>query len=138
MTLSERFGKAKDAVPGLTNREIARQAGVSPPTVDRMMRGEGQPELDNVDAVARVLKVPVREARKLAGFPQTVNDHYTGPNESRLLTLRQRKAIDELIKSIVQSVDKSKDGTGLTRIDRKLKRKHLGVEEPDERDEKRG
>lgn len=114
--LSARLEAARDALSAerghrVSNRHIAEEAGVSPPTVDRMMRGVGRPSLQNVESVAAVLKVPLAEARRLAGYPAKVGGPYRPPEESRLLTIRQRKALDELIKSVVESsLDEAEPG----------------------------
>lgn len=104
MSLSQLFTQARDAVPGLSNRDIAKAAGVSSATVNRMMKGTGSPELANVDAVARVLKIPLTEARREAGFPAEIGGPYSGPAESQFLTRRQRDALDELIKAFVSTL----------------------------------
>lgn len=88
---------------GLTsNRKIAAAAGVSAPTVDRIIKGNVDTRVENLDAVAKAVGVGITEARRLAGLPQGEPGAYIGPEESRLLNRRQRTAIDELIKAIVQ------------------------------------
>lgn len=100
--LAVRFRAAQDATsPRLSNRDIAKRADVSSPTVDRLMKGEVDTRVENIDAVADVLRVPRPEARRLAKLPYTDGDPYTGPTESRLLSSRQRAALDELIRSFV-------------------------------------
>lgn len=84
----------------LSNREIAKKSGVSSPTVDRMMNGTVQAKPENIDAVARVLGVPLAEVRRLTGLPADLGA-YVPTSESRLLDQRQRRALDELIRSIV-------------------------------------
>lgn len=110
--LSRRLKRAaKDK--GLSNRQIADAAGVSPPTVDRMMNGTVRTQLENLDAVAEVLGIPIAEARRLTERPPGTSTPYTGPSESRLLSGRQRQAIDELIRSIVSARPSAgQDGEG--------------------------
>lgn len=98
--LAVKLRSARDATdPRLSNRAIARLAGVSAPTVDRLMNGDVDTKVSNLDAVADVLKIRRSEARKLAGLPATDGDPYMGPDESRLLNRRQRDALDELIRA---------------------------------------
>lgn len=100
--LAERLRRAQDSMkPRPSNREIAKAVGVSSPTVDRLMNGEVDTKLENLDGVADYLGVPRREARQLADLPATDGNPYTGPPESRLLTEKQRTALDDLIKSFV-------------------------------------
>ncbi|MCV7424390.1 helix-turn-helix transcriptional regulator [Mycobacterium yunnanensis] len=100
--LAVRLRAAQDAAdPRPSNRKIAEAIGVSPPTVDRLMNGEVDTKLENLDAVADFLKVPRSEARELAALPPGEGDPYTGPEESRQLTRKQRAALDELIRSFV-------------------------------------
>ncbi len=121
--LSARLEAARDALSAergerVSNRHIAEEAGVSPPTVDRMMKGVGRPELQNVEAVAAVLKVPLAEARRLAGYPAKVGGPYRPPEESRLLTVRQRNAFDELIRAVIESsLDQAQPGSTIRDID---------------------
>lgn len=103
---------------GWTNREIARKAGISSPTVDRMFNGDGKPKPKNLDAVAAVLGIPIPEVRKLAYLPVGGSGPYEGPEESQLLNTRQRKALNELIRSIVQTQQPSADKSqGRARLD---------------------
>lgn len=98
--LAQRFRQARQKV-GKSNRKIAEEAGVAPATVDRMMNGDVDSKVDNLDKVAAALGVPEREARYLAGLPPVSGGPYSAPSESRLLDDRQRSALDELIRSIV-------------------------------------
>lgn len=106
--LSDRLEAARTAKggrkKGWSNRYIAEQAKVSPPTVDRLFNGQVVTELDNLDAVADVLGVPRAEARELSARPPGGFGPYEAPLESRLLDVRQRRALDELIRSIVSGV----------------------------------
>lgn len=100
--LSQRLMKAKDE-KDLTNRKIADAVGLAPATVDRMMNGTGQPDVESLDAVAEFLGVPISEARQLRGLPSGAKGPYVAPAESRLLSNRQRRALDNLIRSIVDT-----------------------------------
>ncbi|MFV8173363.1 helix-turn-helix domain-containing protein [Mycolicibacterium peregrinum] len=98
--LVKRLRSARDDAK-LSNRKVAELAGVSPATVDRLMNGDVSTKVENLDSIAAVLKVPTSEARELANLPATPTSPYVGPEESRLLTQRQRSALDELIRSVV-------------------------------------
>lgn len=104
--LAAKFRAARDAREAATgqkwsNRRIAELAGVSGPTVDRLMKGIGKTEPANLDAIADVLNVPIEEAREWAGLPPVAGGPYNAPDVARLLSPRQRTALDELIRSIV-------------------------------------
>lgn len=117
--LAKRLRDARDArKPPLSNRKIAELANVSPATVDRLMRGQVDTKVGNIDAIADVLGVPRREARKLSGLPPTDGDPpYTGPEESRLLNRKQRAALDELIRAfLASSTIASDDGRSVVTI----------------------
>lgn len=98
--LARRFREARDGVP-TTNRKIALTVGVSSPTIDRLMNGDGRTAIETIDSVAQHLGVPLDEARRLADLPTTGRELYMGPSESRILSQRQRKALDELIRAMV-------------------------------------
>lgn len=105
---------AREAATGQrwSNRRIAELAGVSGPTVDRLMKGTGKIEPANLDAIADVLNVPIEKAREWAGLPPVAGGPYTAPDVARLLSERQRAALDELIRSIVSgagAVDEPKE-----------------------------
>lgn len=87
-----------------SNREIARRSDgrLSRATVDTYMKdGHGIPTEEIIDAFHSVLSIPRTELRVAAGLPAGENSPYTPPAEANLLDHRQRRAVDELIRSIV-------------------------------------
>lgn len=86
---------------GMSNRQIAEKAGVRAGTVDRIMNGVGTPKVETLDKIAHALAIPVQEIREAAGRPPGQRSVYTAPPESRLLDSRQRRALDELVRSFV-------------------------------------
>lgn len=136
--LAQRFQAARDKA-GLSNRQIAIAAGVSAPTVDRLMKGDVDTKPANLDAIATVVGVPIAEARELAGMPPVNGGPYAAPDESRLLDKRQRAALDELIRSMVspRSLDEADEGTGLGRVETHFARDGVGIKRADNRDQKR-
>ena len=103
--------------PRPSNRKIADMAKVSPATVDRLMKGQVDTRIENIDAVADILGVPRREARQLASLPATSGGPYQPPEESRLLDSRQRAALDELIRAFVASSPAAPPAPGLRVVD---------------------
>lgn len=53
---------------GWTQSELARRAGVTPPTVSRVVSGENRPGHDFVQGVARALGLPPEEVAVRAGL----------------------------------------------------------------------
>ena len=89
------------AAPNASRREIARKTGVAPETINRIMRGEGDPDSDTVEKIAHALKINVQKARASVAKPRGEKTPYQPPTEANLLDDRQRRAVDELIRSIV-------------------------------------
>ncbi|MGX9296083.1 helix-turn-helix domain-containing protein [Tsukamurella paurometabola] len=88
-------------VPEKSNRQIAKAVGVAPGTIDGIMRGDRAPGLDTLDKIAHALKIPIEQLREAAGQPRGEAAPYSPPPEANLLNDPQRRALDELIKSIV-------------------------------------
>lgn len=72
--------------------------------------GHGQPSMGVVVGLAMALKISSQELRELAGVPAQ-GQPWTPPQEACLLTERQRKAVEELIRSMVTSTPTTQDGT---------------------------
>lgn len=79
---------------------LARASGVSVETVRRMVYGMGESGPTSVEAVAAALHVNVRKVTEWVGQSRSVASAYVPPVEANLLSARQRKAVDELIRSI--------------------------------------
>ena len=93
----------RGAAKGASNRAIADTVGVAPETVNRIMRNEGDPDLETLDKIAQALKIPVVKLREAAARPTGTQSAYVPPIEANLLDDRQRRALDELIRSVVAS-----------------------------------
>jgi transcriptional regulator with XRE-family HTH domain len=87
----------------LSNRAIAAMIDVAPETINRIMRREGNPDVETIDKLADALKLPRARLRSAANLPRGEAGPYQPPEESRLLDSRQRAALDELIRSFVAS-----------------------------------
>lgn len=72
--------------------------------------GHGQPSMGVVVGLAMALRIPTRELRELAGIPAQ-GQPWTPPQEACLMTDRQRKAVEELIRSMVASTPTTQDET---------------------------
>lgn len=62
--------------------------------------GHGQPSMGVVVGLASALHVPVDELRSLAGI-RAPGAPWIPPQEAQLMSERQRKAVEELIRSMV-------------------------------------
>lgn len=91
-------------VEGWSSREIARRSGekIHHATVSNVMRGKhaANPSDEVLSAFAEVFKIPLTRLRELAGRPAGETEPYIPPPEADLLDARQRRAVDELIRSI--------------------------------------
>lgn len=102
--LSDALNKAN--VNGWSSREIARRAGdrVHHATISKFLNGKHStnPGDDVLSAFAEVFPtLSLVELRRLAGRPAGEDEPYRPPAEAALLSARQRKAVDELIRSMV-------------------------------------
>ncbi|ETD31505.1 hypothetical protein [Williamsia sp. D3] len=89
-------------------REIGRAAtnyGVGESTVIPYFSGKHgtRPPEKVLAALAAVLDIRIEELREAAGKPVGEREPYRPPEEANLLDQRQRRAVDELIRSIVAS-----------------------------------
>lgn len=102
--LSEALIKANEH--GWSSREISRRAGgrIHHATVANFMRGRhaANPGDEVLSAFADVFpSLSLERLRELAGRPAGESDPYEPPAESDRLNARQRKAVDEVIRSMV-------------------------------------
>ncbi|MFC8733132.1 helix-turn-helix domain-containing protein [Luteimicrobium sp. NPDC057192] len=81
-------------------RDLARRSGASVETVRRLVQGSRKaPRDETLRAVADALGVPLATVSKWAGIAASdTEDPYVPPTEANRLTLRQREAVDELIR----------------------------------------
>jgi transcriptional regulator with XRE-family HTH domain len=93
---------------GLSARSIARQAqalgySLNHDTAARYLRGDhGRPDEDTLLALASVLKLPLAPLRKAAQLPSEVTEPYRPPPEASRLSRRQRRAVDEIIRAMLE------------------------------------
>jgi transcriptional regulator with XRE-family HTH domain len=96
-------------IEGLSARSIARQAqalgySLNHDTAARYLRGDhGRPDEDTLLALASVLKLPLAPLRKAAQLPSEVTEPYRPPPEASRLSRRQRRAVDEVIRAMLES-----------------------------------
>ena len=103
--LSELLGSLN--TDGLSARALARlaqQAGhtLNHDTAARYLRGDhGRPDESTLVALAAVLGAPLADLRTAAGLPSELTTPYTPPAEASRLTRRQRLAVDEIIRAML-------------------------------------
>lgn len=100
-----------------STREIARLAEkkghqLAQPTVSKYLGGRhGGPTEPVLAAFSDVLNIPISELRAAAGLPTGAGDPWQPPAEANRLDLRQRRALEELIRSMVTSDTTAEDRT---------------------------
>ena|SRR5690625_56897 len=100
--LSELLTQAKAGDMSL--REIARRAQkrghkLTVGTASKYFRGlHGTPDEETLLALHEVLNIPLEDLRAAADLPTGTNEPYEPPSEANRLDLRQRKAVDEIIR----------------------------------------
>jgi hypothetical protein len=91
-----------------SGREIARLARdrgytLNHDTAARYLRGDhGRPEESTLVAFADVLDIPMSLLREAANLPTELTTSYVPPAEASRLTRRQRRAVDEVIRSMLE------------------------------------
>lgn len=112
--LSELLTQAK--AEDMSLREIARRAQkrghkLTVGTASKYFRGmHGVPDEATLLALHEVLNIPLEDLRTAADLPTGVDEPYDPPSVANRLDLRQRKAVDEIIRLLVrdeQSDDQS-------------------------------
>jgi transcriptional regulator with XRE-family HTH domain len=92
---------------GLSARALARSARergytLNHDTAARYLRGDhGTPDEATLVAFAEVLDVPLRKLRAAASLPSETTAPYVPPAEASRLTRRQRRAVDEIIRAML-------------------------------------
>jgi len=90
-------------------RAIARAAqergySLNHDTAARYMRGDhGLPDETTLEALAGVLGVPMTKLRAAAGLQSEIATPYVPPAEANRLNRRQRRAVDEIIRAMVDT-----------------------------------
>jgi transcriptional regulator with XRE-family HTH domain len=92
----------------LSGRAIARLARdrghtLNHDTAARYLRGDhGTPDEATLIAFADVLNIPMTRLRAAAGLPSDATAPYVPPPEASRLSRRQRRAVDEIIRAMVE------------------------------------
>ena len=93
---------------GSSARALARRAQelghtLNHDTAARYLRGDhGVPDEATLVAFSEVLRVPLRELRAAADLPSEATSPYVPPPEASRLTRRQRRAVDEVIRAMLE------------------------------------
>lgn len=110
--LSDLLNEANTA--GLSARSIAREAQVhgfslNHDTAARYLRGDhGRPDEETLVALAQVLALPLNELRAAAELPAGETEPYRPPAEASRLSRRQRRAVDEIIRAMLEQAPAGK------------------------------
>jgi hypothetical protein len=92
----------------LSARAIARAArdrghSLNHDTAARYLRGDhGRPDEATLVAFAEILRVPLGRLRTAANLPAEQTAPYSPPPEASRLTRRQRRAVDEIIRAMLE------------------------------------
>lgn len=106
--LSELLASANTG--GMSGRSIARTARerghtLNHDTAARYLRGaHGVPDESTLRAFSDVLDLPLARLRAAADLPSETTTPYAPPAESSRLTRRQRRAVDEIIRAMLEPV----------------------------------
>lgn len=102
-------------VQGWSTREIARRAQknghkLSQASANVYLAGRhGSPTEPVLAAFSDVLNIPIDKLRTAAGVPAGTGSPWTPPSEANRLDTRQRRALEELIRSMVASETSGED-----------------------------
>ena len=106
-------------------RALAREARergytLNHDTAARYLRGDhGAPDEATLVAFSDILQIPLRKLRHAAGLPDEMTAPYEPPPESSRLNRRQRKAVDEVIRAMLDTSGAAADAKGkVTRLPR--------------------
>lgn len=105
--LSQLLGAHNDG--RLSARAIAREARergytLNHDTAARYLRGDhGKPDEATLVALAEVLEIPLAKLRAAAGLPSESTEPYVPPAEASRLSRRQRLAVDEIIRAMLDT-----------------------------------
>ena len=103
----------------LSARTIARNArelgfSLNHDTAARYLRGNhGTPDESTLQALSKVLRISMTKLRTAAALPNEVTEPYRPPAESSRLNRRQRRAVDEVIRAMLQPTTTGKQVTEL-------------------------
>ncbi|MCD2263257.1 helix-turn-helix domain-containing protein [Dietzia aurantiaca] len=99
---------------GTSNRRISEMAGVSRGTIDNYRNGThpARPSEEVLRAFHDLLGIPMEQLRAAADLPPGEEEPYLPPSEANLLNSRQRRALDELIRSFVATKEAHREDQG--------------------------
>jgi len=106
-TLSDLLNEANSGK--LSARSLARAAQAAGFTLNhdtaaRYLRGDhGRPDEVTLVALSKVLRIPLARLRAAAALPAGETEPYRPPAESSRLSRRQRRAIDEIIRAMLET-----------------------------------
>lgn len=110
--LSDLLNEANSA--GLSARSLARNAqaagfSLNHDTAARYLRGDhGRPDEATLLALAKVLRIPLTRLRAAASLPAEETEPYRPPAEASRLNRRQRRAVDEVIRAMLEAAPSAK------------------------------
>ncbi len=102
--LSDLLTSANPAMSARSLARAARERGhtLNHDTAARYLRGDhGAPDESTLMAFADVLDLPLARLRAAADLPHETTEPYVPPAEASRLTRRQRRAVDEIIRSML-------------------------------------
>ena len=125
---------------GRSARAIARSAqerghSLNHDTAARYLRGDhGRPDEATLVAFADVLDVPLARLRAAADLPAEETAPYSPPPEASRLTRRQRRAVDEIIRAMLDPGSVATHGPRAINLDDELPRaaRHGAPEPPEQ------
>lgn len=95
-----------------TIRGIAEAAGITPSTMSRLLSTQARNSPGTVHAISEALGISETDVLRHAQVPSGALGPWAPPREAHLLTGRQRKALDDLIRAVV--AERSAEGAGAT------------------------
>ncbi|MBF6333374.1 helix-turn-helix domain-containing protein [Nocardia transvalensis] len=102
--IPEPWASAMAAVNIRSRNELADIAGVHPTTVGRLIDDPGHPSsIDTIRAVAKALKLDVRDVAHWSGIALELDEPYTPPPEAALLNREQRNLVTDLIRALAST-----------------------------------
>jgi len=105
--LSDLLNKANGG--SLSARSLARNAQAAGFTLNhdtaaRYLRGDhGRPDEATLLALSKVLRIPLSRLRAAASLPAEETEPYRPPAEASRLNRRQRRAVDEIIRAMLET-----------------------------------
>ncbi|UQX87982.1 hypothetical protein M6D93_17005 [Jatrophihabitans telluris] len=96
---------------GVSARSVSRKAQslgftLNHDTAARYLRGDhGRPDEPTLQAFSAALEIPLTRLREAAGLPSEQTAPYVPPTEASRLNRRQRKAVDEIIRAMLEPAE---------------------------------